>query len=271
MRWFLRTLLCVSLLTAGAVWAHTGHDTANETGNLALTAIDLVRYLHVVLLVFWLGPEIGIMIAGAHAIDPKLTAAQRSAAARMMQYYEVMPRVCMSLMLTVGGILSEQIGLDHPWWQAAGIYLLGPVWLALTLAAYFGSAGAGITAARLEQWLRIVLIIGVPVSVAYSTATGRLADAPYIGSKLLLFALILLLGLLARRAFTPFREALPKLAQAGASPALDSTMTASMRAGRRYVFVIWGALLLAALLGIARPGAPAESERDAVTAEQPLG
>ncbi len=259
-RFVWQVLLAVALLASGAAW---GDEAGVDAGDLTLTAQEITRFVHVVLLVFWLGPEVAIMVAGFHAADTRLNAAQRAGAARMMQYYEIMPRVCMSLMLTVGGILSEQIGLDHPWWQAAGIYLLGPVWLALTLAAYFGSsAGAGAAAARLELWLRVALIIGIPVSVAYSTVTGRLADAPYVGGKLLLFALILVLGLLARRSFKPFLESLPRLATAGASPALDQAITASFARGRRFVLGIWAALLLAALVGIVQPGVPEEQSSE---------
>jgi hypothetical protein len=122
-----------------------------------------------------------------------------------------------------------------------------------------------VTATRLEQWLRVLLIIGVPLSVIYSTVTGRLADAPYVGGKLILFALILLLGLLARRAFAPFVAGVARLAQEGASPALDAAMTASYRRGRRFVFAVWAALLLAALAGIVQPGAPEEESAQMAT------
>jgi hypothetical protein len=247
-------IVAVVIMVAGGASVHAADAAA---GGLTLTAHDLTRYLHVVLLVFWLGPEVAIMIAGNHAVSPALNAAQRAGAARMMEYYDIMPRVCMSLMLTVGGVLSEYVGLAHPWWQMAGIWLLGPLWLALTLGAYFGgSAGAGALAERLEQWLRLAVIVTVPISVGYSTATGRLAEAPYVGSKLLLFAIIVLLSLLARRAYRPFRDGVRELAAGNASPALDETMRASFVSGRRFVFGIWAALLLAALVGIIQPGVP---------------
>jgi hypothetical protein len=261
MRNSVRIVLTVLALVSVPAFAHDVGDLAGDT---VLTANELTRYLHVVLLVFWLGPDVGIVIAGAHATNPALNAAQRAGAARMMDYYEIMPRVCTSLMLTVGGVLSEQVGLEHPWWQMAGIWLLGPVWLALTLWSYFGAnAGAGALATRLEQSLRIVLIVAVPASVAWSTMTGRLAAAPYVGAKLLLFALILLLGLLARRALAPFRDGVRRLPVEGATPALDQSIGRSFAAGRRFVFASWAALLLAALLGVVQPGAPEQPEMPA--------
>ena len=257
---------CAVILGDGA-WAHT----VGQSGGLTLSTHDLTRYLHVVLLVFWLGPEVAIVIAGNHAVSPALNAAQRAGAARMMQYYEIMPRVCTSLMLTVGGILSGQVGLEHSSWQMAAIVLLGPVWLVLTLVAYFGAAsGAGAAAARLDEWLRVVLIVAVPVSVVYSTVTGRLAEAPYVGAKLLLFALVLLLGLLGRRAFGPFVDGVRKLSLPGAPAAPDPAVTASYVRGRRFIVAIGAALMLAALLGIVRPGEPAEDEDPVGGASAPL-
>ena len=239
---------------ASAAW---GHEHL-PGGDLTLTAHEFTRFLHVVLLVFWLGPEVGIMVAGHHAINTTLSPAQRAGAARLMQYYEIMPRVCMSLMLTVGGVLSEQVGLEHPLWQTAGIWLLGPVWLVLTLLAYFNAhQGAANLAEQLERWLRIVMIVAVPLSVAWSTSTGRLAEAPYVGGKLILFAAVLLLGLLARRAFAPFMAGIGELTTTGATPAGDARMTASFRSGRLYVYGVWVALLVAALMGIVKTGAPA--------------
>jgi hypothetical protein len=248
------------VLVSGLALAHEG----SIEGDLTLSAYELTKFLHVVLLVFWLGPEVAIMVAGQFATNTALSAAQRAGAARLMQYYELMPRVCMSLMLTVGGVLSEFEGVTHPWWQMAGIWLLGPVWLGLTLAAYFGDrTGLATLAERLEHWLRMALIVAIPISVAYSTVTGRLAEAPYVGGKLILFALILALGLLARRAFQPFISGVAELARAGTSAgsnaALDQAIGSSYRQGRLYVFGIWIALLLAALMGIVQYGAPAAS------------
>lgn len=268
MRWVIGTVLTGGLLAAGVVM---GHEAVTATGNATLTAHDLLRYLHIVLLVFWLGPDVAIMVAGSHVVDTRLNAAQRAGAAQMMRYYEIMPRVCMSLMLTVGGVLSEYVGLEHPWWQMAGIWLLGPVWLVLTLLAYFGAGpGAGETAARLEGWLRVALIVGIPVSVSYSIVTGRLAEAPYVGGKLLLFAVVLILGLLARRAFGPFNADVAVLASAGASPALDQSLRESFVRGRRWVLASWAVLLLAALSGVVQPGVPEDEHvPSGPTAESP--
>ena len=79
--------------------------------------------------------------------------------------------------------------------------------------------------------LRWVVIIAVPLSVVWSTLSGRLDVAPYVGAKLLLFAAVLLCWQL-------LRTGLPR--------------------SRLYLATVWTGLLAAALLGVLKPGAPAE-------------
>ena len=135
--------------------------------------------------------------------------------------------------------------------------LLGPVWLTLVLIGTVRDGTPfGATSLRLESALRWLLIVAVPVSVAYSTMTGRLAMAPYVGPKLLLFAAVLLFGQFLRARLGPLRLGLAQLVTAGPSPELDETMRVSLARSRPYSVAIWVALLTAALLGVLKPGAP---------------
>jgi hypothetical protein len=241
----------LALLLAGPVLAH------GEPADSRLSAHELFRFLHLLLFVFWIGPDVAVYIVSRATVNPAMNDAQRLAAARMMPVIDLLPRVCISLMLTVAGVLSEYVGLEHPPWQMAGIILLGPVWLTLTLVATLRSGTAlGRQAATLEHWLRWALVFGVLASVSYAIATGRLAEAPYVGSKLLLFAAALLLSLLLRARMRPFHEGIARLAAIGRTPDLDLQMTTSLNRARPFVHGIWAAVLAAALIGVIKPGAP---------------
>jgi hypothetical protein len=229
-----------------------------------VTTYELLQFLHVFLFVFWLGPDVAVYVWSRKAVEAGASAEQRVVAGQMMALVDFIPRAAISLMLTVGGLLSEYVGLEHPWWQMAGIILLGPVWLALVLAGLIRDGTPfGATAQQLESWLRWVLIVAVPVSVAYSTLTGRLAIAPYVGAKLLLFAAILLFGYLLRARLAPLRQGLVDLAASGPSPALDESMRTSLGSSRPYTVAIWLALLAAAFMGVLKPGVPDEPLPDA--------
>ncbi len=238
-----------------------------------VTGYELLQYLHVFLFVFWLGPDVAVYAWSRKVVETAATPEQRLVAAQMMATVDFIPRVMISLMLTVGGLLSEYVGLTHPWWQMAGIILLGPVWLALVLAGIWRDGTVfGVTAQRLESGLRWLLIVVVPLSVVWSTVTGRLALAPYVGAKLLLFAAVLLFGNLLRARLAPLRTGLRELATTGPTPALDETMRVSVARSRPYTVAIWVALLTAALMGVMKPGAPVgAAEEGAVRIDQALG
>ncbi|MCL4721324.1 MAG: hypothetical protein KJ041_05085 [Gammaproteobacteria bacterium] len=220
-----------------------------------ISGLELWQFLHVVVFVFWLGPEFAIYIWSRKLVEPGVLAEQRVVAGRMMASAGLITRAMAALMLTVGGVLSDRVGLSHPWWQMAGIVLLGPVWLTLVLAgAARDGTPFGATALRLENALRWVLIVLVPLSVAWAWSTGRLAMAPYVGSKLLLFAAVLLFAQQLRARLAPLRAGLDEFAAGRATPATEQLMRTSLARSRVYNLALWAGLLLAALLGVIRPG-----------------
>jgi hypothetical protein len=146
----------------------------------------------------------------------------------------------------------------------AAILLLGPVWLTAVLIAYFHDGTAlGATVERLDTWFRMFLIVAIIASVAYATSSGRLAPAPYVGPKLMLFAAVILFGLLIRSRLRPLYAA-ARRTPAGAEPAAGDVhlIAEGISRARPFFFAVWASLLLAALLGIVRPGAPPADEDD---------
>jgi hypothetical protein len=188
------------------------------------------------------------------ATRPGLAPDQRWRTLDLARSIDLAPRLAACLMLTVGGILTEYVGIGHPWWQMAGIVALGPLWLLLVITAFAaGGRPAGDLASRLEAGLRGLLMVAVPFSVAWSWFSGRLAPAPYVAAKLLLFALVLALGLRVRAAWWDVAAG----RHAGVDAALDATASAaaSRLAGvLPLVAATWLALAGAAWLGVTRPG-----------------
>jgi hypothetical protein len=236
----------------------------------ALTGHEIVLFLHQLLFVYWLGPDIGVFVWSRKVVNAELTADQRLAAGKIITSIDFIPRVCISLMLTVGGILTESVGLEHPLWQMAGIILLGPVWLSMVLVIYIRRGTAlGASVAKLDFWFRWALILAVVASVVYSFSTGRLDEAPWVGGKLLLFAAVVLFGLIMRMRLRPFTDGLARLAVDGPSEQLNGAMATSLSRATPFMIAIWIGLLWAALLGVVKPGSP-EPEVAAITVSQAL-
>jgi hypothetical protein len=236
--------------------------TLSTESDYVVTGYEVALVLHELLLVFWLGPDIGIFVWSTKVANTQLADQIRVTAAGMMHTIDIFPRVCVSLMLTVGGILTEVVGLEHEWWQWVAIILLGPVWLTLVLIAYFREGtSVGELVTRLDIYLRWIVIVSVPLSVAYSTSIGRMDGAPWVSAKLFIFAAIVLLGLLSRRQLDSMQSGIRELAANGASDSVNEKLTGSVRRARPYIFLIWLGLAVAAWLGIEQPGSPQSEVR----------
>jgi len=175
-RFLFSIMILATVILFGQSFADTfGTDVASNQH----AAHSLVLFLHQLLLVYWLGPDIAIFVWSRRAVDTALGAEQRIVAGQMMNMIDIVPRVCLSLFLTVAGVLSDTYGLPHPWWQMIGIVLVGPVWLTLVLLGWLNrGSDFGALLARAEIWLRCALVIGIPLSVLWSVSTDRQARDP---------------------------------------------------------------------------------------------
>ncbi len=221
----------------------------------SISIYEVLLVLHVLLFVFWLGPDIGVyawsMIASSTAVTPNM----RVTAGKMMHIIEFMPKVCIALMLTVGGILTENVGLAHASWQWIAILSLGPVWLLIVVVAYFREGTAfGETVSKADLLLRWVVVVSVIASTTYSIMTGRLDPAPWVAGKLYLFAAIVFLGLMMRRHLEPFLASLKRLETEEPNDEINGAISASMGRARLFMFGIWACLLVAAWMGVSQPG-----------------
>jgi hypothetical protein len=258
-----RLMTGLILLFAGSAAVFASGGEAQED-----TLYHMVLFLHQILFVFWLGPDIGIYMWSTKATNPELTPAQRVAAGRIMRAIDIIPKACMSLMLTFGGILTELMGIEHPWWQMIGIVLLGPVWLTLTILVYQrAGTEAGHRLASLDIWFRWLVVISVIGSIGLSMSTGRLEEFPWVTGKLMLFAAVIFFSIMMRKRLQTFIAGIDQLdAAGGATPELDQQLKLSMSRARIFMFATWLGLAMAAALGMAQPGT---TQVEAVQAELP--
>lgn len=224
-------------------------EPSSAAHTLALTA-------HLLLFAWWLGGDLGVFYSSGRVVDASQPRAARLMAGRIMLALDLVPRICMSLMLTVSALLAETVGIAHPPWQRAAVLLLGPAWFALVLFLHLREGSAAAPAVRrLDLALRWIVIAAVVASATWSLASGRLADHPWLAAKLYLFAFLVFCGLMIRRGLPPFIAGYAALAAARETPESDRAMAASLARMRPWVLAIWAGLIASAVLGVAKPGA----------------
>lgn len=215
-------------------------------------AHQVMVIIHVLLFVYWLGGDLGVFYSSNFVVRSDLQPESRAVAAKIMLDLDQIPRICMSLMLTVGGILTEFIGVPHPWYQKIGILLLGPVWFFCVMYLHFrhGSKSHALVA-KFDMFIRWAVVIGLPISVVWHWESNNLAEYPWVAVKLIVFAFLVFCGIMVRGKIGPFFSTLLKC-RAGEVPTEEENIAQrkSLSQVRVWVFMIWGGVFLEGFIGI---------------------
>ncbi len=216
-----------------------------------MSAYTAALVAHLLLFAYWLGGDLGVFYSSYVVGDPAKPVVARQTAAGILVWLDRVPRVCLILMLPVSLSLVTAMGLAN--WPAivlATVWAFAAAWLVLLWRVEATHAAA---LALIDGLIRIVVIatlvvLGVATLMGKGPITG-----PWLGIKLLLFALAITCGLAIRRVFAPFGAAFGRLAVEGSTPEIEQAIDTSLRRTRPFVIVIWACLIGAAAVGVAKP------------------
>lgn len=218
-------------------------------------AYDLFIILHLLGFVYWLGGDVGVFYSSGFVINPKYSAETRQIASKIMMDLDLIPRICMTLMLTIGATLASMQGVDHYPGQMLALWVLAPIWCFMVIYMHFkhGSPLAK-KMGPVDFWLRRILIAGILLSVVYTLYTGRLSETPWLTAKVALFAYLIFCGVMIRRHLPGFIVGLGALAKGAINDEENAQMAASLKKARPWVLSIWAVVFLEAVLGVVKPG-----------------
>jgi len=217
---------------------------------------DIALLLHLLLFAYWLGGDIGVFYSSGFAINPKLSRGARQAAGTIMMNLDLIPRLCLSLMLTVGGILTHYYGIEHPLWQMIGIILLGPIWTFALIYIHFNEGTDLVKKmTKIDYYFRWIMVFTLIASVTYAFMyTDRLAENPWVGAKLIVFASLIFCGIMIRKYIGGFITGIHNIAKDNINEADDIAMAASLAKARIFVLTIWFLLFVEVWIGVVKPG-----------------
>ncbi|MDO6710697.1 hypothetical protein Q4567_08215 [Aliiglaciecola sp. 2_MG-2023] len=219
-----------------------------------MTAHDLLLLIHILLFCYWLGGDIGVFYSSNIVVDSKASREARIVAGKIMVACDLVPKLCMTLMLTTGGLLTTFFGVEHPVWQMAAIILLGPFWLTLVLLQHYKHHASYINnLVKFDFIFRCALIVIGLISLCFAVINGKLNDNTWIAAKLSIFYLLVFCGLMIRLALKDFGPAYSKLIQGTHTAVEDRAMLKAMNKAKPWVYTIWAGLISAGAIGIAKP------------------
>lgn len=216
-------------------------------------ALDLATLAHVLVLVYWLGGDLGAFHASFILTDRSKPQAVRAMAGMMLAHLDMAPRSALILALPTGVTLLALNG----WWPLpagllVAVWLGGLVWLALAWWLHLSHAPPGHLARRADLMVRWVVLVGL-------VASALLLQAPsgplpvFLQAKLLILAAAIGCGLWIRFLLGPFGAAFGALVAGRAGEAEEAVIATALSRARPIVLCLWALLLAAALLGIAQP------------------
>lgn len=113
----------------------------------------ILVWLHVILAIYWLGPDWGVYVTSGYVVRPDLPVAERRRFLQAALTIDIVPRSCLILMLPFGLLLAGDIGLSPlPRVALALLWAAFAAWLLLSWRVHFGARGALTERLRSIDW-----------------------------------------------------------------------------------------------------------------------
>ncbi len=210
--------------------------------------LAILTLLHILILVYWLGGDLGAFYASRFLTAPDVPTDRRLFAAKIVNDVDMAPRTALILAFPTGFLLAQATGwIGGPpiWgWIALG---LGLVWLALAWALHLnhGAGGWMKTVDTIIRWAAIAALVGA----AIAALSGLLALPAFLAVKFLLLASAIFMGLMIRIVLKPLGPALVGLT--GDTPAAaEGALATTLKRARPLVMIIWALIVSAAFVGL---------------------
>jgi hypothetical protein len=215
---------------------------------------SVLRWLHILAMVYWLGGEWGVFQTSYKVCNPKLPFDERMRHMQTAYRIDILARTGIILLLPLGLQMGHNLGTyDAPPAFLWGVWGLSAAWLGLCWAAFIvHGSDLGITLTKIDEAVRFILI---PVLLVASLSS-LLGHGPFVAmwyaAKVGLYGLMLVIGLALRfimRNWTTIFRALAK----GPDLALEARLGREVAMGRGMAYVYWIGIATIAFLGATKP------------------
>jgi len=220
-----------------------------------ITDIDVWKFIHILLFVYWLGADLGVFLLAKAARRSDLTFDQRVISLRMAMKIDILPRLSFALMFPVGLELSAARGLIEPTLALRALsWAVSAVWVAIVIGMVRTEGKRGAAALRHANVALHWALFVVVGAIGVTSVLGRGPfPAGWLGWKILLFALIFFCGIMIDRRFEPVAPAFARLAAEGSRPDIEQAITSAIDRSIAWVLTLYALVVVIAFLGTARP------------------
>ncbi len=220
--------------------------------------LAILRWLHIIAMVYWLGGEWGVFQTSYKVVNPALSFDERRRHMDTAFRIDILARLGIITLLPLGLHMGHIWGLQ-PYgggWLVL-MWVLWALWVGLTLGAFaFRGSKRGDGLSNIEDWTRYIII---PATLITSL-TSLLGNGPFLAqegqrwyaAKILTYGLMLCLGFVLRIIMHEWRKLFPILA-AGPNAEAELKLKKSIQLGRTIAYFYWIGIAATAFFGAVKP------------------
>jgi hypothetical protein len=225
---------------------------------LSLHELAILRWLHIIAMVYWLGGEWGVFQTSYNVVNPSLSFEERMRHMNTAYRIDILARTGIITLLPLGlhmGYLWGIQPLGGGWLVA--MWVVWVIWMAITWGA-FAKRGTpiGNTLSLIEDWSRYLLIPTlIIVSISSLLGHGPFAAGAgqkWYSAKILTYGSLLIIGVILRLVMHEWRNMFPILAQ-GPNPEVEAKLKRSILLARSVAYLYWAGIMLTAFFGAVKP------------------
>lgn len=225
---------------------------------IASNELAILRWLHIVAMVYWLGGEWGVFQTSYKVVDHRLSYDERMRHMDTAYRIDILARTGIISLLPLGLHMGYLYGIQPlgGGWLALmwGIYA---VWFAITYGAFFLRGTPLADKLRtLEDWSRYLLIptliiLGLSSLLGHGPFSAGEGEK-WFSAKVLTFGSLLIIGVILRLIMHEWDDKFKVLA-AGPDAAVEATLEKSIKLGRSIAYLYWVGILATAFFGAVKP------------------
>lgn len=206
--------------------------------------IAILRWLHILAMVYWLGGEWGVFQTSYKVVNPALSLDERRRHMETAYRIDILARTGIISLLPLGlhmGYLYGFVPVDDLWITL--MWVVWVAWMAITWGAFI-TRGQPIwkLLSGIEDWTRYLLIPTLLiVSIASMLGHGPLTVGEgqmWYPAKMLTYGLALVIGVILRLVMHEWQKMFAVLAQ-GPNTEVEARLKSSIGLGRGVAYLYW--------------------------------
>ncbi|MFK7955053.1 MAG: hypothetical protein AB8B96_03080 [Lysobacterales bacterium] len=226
---------------------------------MGITELAVLRWLHIVAMVYWLGGEWGVFQTAYHVVNRKLSMEERRRHMETAYRIDILARTGIIMLLPLGLHMGHFWGvqpLGGHW--LTGMWIVFALWLGLCWAAFiYRETDTGIRLTKIDEGIRYVVIPALLISAVTSLMGygpfNAMEGFYWYSLKVGIYGLMLCIGLYLRFVMREWTMMFRELAMHGDNPEVENRLENSIRKSRYMAYMYWVGILSVAFLGATKP------------------